>query len=223
MALGIDSPKADIYASLNGAGGVGVTQNEAGSADRFLKLLVAQMQNQDPLNPMDNAQVTSQMAQINTVDGISRLNETVKGLNSQFVQLQVMQGASLVGRDVSVPGDRLAIAGEGDKALGEGGFELAGPADNVRVEILSGAGRVIASRDLGAMNAGRHGFEWPAKDHQPDDGLRYRVIATRGAGNVATTSLMLDHVMSVSTRGDKLQLELRHSGMVEYSAVAAVH
>ena len=78
------------------------TKNDAGSEDRFLKLLVAQMQNQDPLNPMDNAQVTSQMAQINTVSGIEKLNTTVPGLNSQFVQLQALQGATLVGRDVTV-------------------------------------------------------------------------------------------------------------------------
>ncbi|HEY4958521.1 MAG TPA: flagellar hook capping FlgD N-terminal domain-containing protein, partial [Caldimonas sp.] len=55
------------------------------TADRFLKLLVAQMQNQDPLSPMDNAQVTSQMAQINTVTGIDQLNTTVQGLSSQFL------------------------------------------------------------------------------------------------------------------------------------------
>src|SRR5512147_131653 len=81
----------------------------AGGADRFLKLLVAQMQNQDPLNPMDNAQVTSQMAQINTVTGIEKLNTTVQGLNSQFVQMQALQGASLVGRDVIVPGNLVDI------------------------------------------------------------------------------------------------------------------
>ena len=56
------------------------------TSERFLKLLVAQMQNQDPLSPMDNAQVTSQMAQINTVSGIEKLNTTVEGLNNQFVQ-----------------------------------------------------------------------------------------------------------------------------------------
>ena len=70
--------------------------SDAGSADRFLKLLVAQMQNQDPLNPMDNAQVTSQMAQINTVNGIEKLNTTVQGLSGQFMQMQAMQGAALV-------------------------------------------------------------------------------------------------------------------------------
>src|SRR5882672_589140 len=85
------------------------TTNAANASDRFLKLLVAQMQNQDPLNPMDNAQVTSQMAQINTVTGIEKLNTAVDGLSSQFAQLQAMQGASLVGRDVIVPGNKLDI------------------------------------------------------------------------------------------------------------------
>jgi flagellar basal-body rod modification protein FlgD len=223
MAISATTPAADRFAALNGASAPTVTENEAGSADRFLKLLVAQMKNQDPLNPMDNAQVTSQMAQINTVDGISKLNETVKGLNSQFVQLQALQGAALVGREVSVKGDRLAVSGEADKAIGEGGFELAGPADNVRLEILSGAGRVVATQDLGSMTAGRHGFEWQASGHTDSEGLRYRVVATRGAAEVTSTPLMLDRVLSVSAQGDKLQVELARSGMVDYSAVAAVH
>ncbi|MBL8328430.1 MAG: flagellar hook assembly protein FlgD [Rubrivivax sp.] len=214
---------ADPFAGLNGKASVGVTQNDTASADRFLKLLVAQMQNQDPLNPMDNAQVTSQMAQINTVDGISKLNETVKGLNGQFVQLQALQGASLVGRVVSVPGDRLALSGAEGARVGEGGFELTGTADNVRVEILTGAGRVIGSQDLGALDAGRHHFEWPAGAQAAEDGLRYRVVATRGAATVAASPLMLDRVSSVSIEGNKLRLELERSGSVDYGSVAAVH
>ena len=100
-----------LTASQVGAGNAPVTtQNDAASADRFLKLLVAQMQNQDPLNPMDNAQVTTQMAQINTVAGIEKLNTTVQSLNGQFVQMQALQGASLVGHDVTVPGNQFAWA-----------------------------------------------------------------------------------------------------------------
>ena len=110
------------------------------TADRFLKLLVAQMKNQDPLSPMDNAQVTSQMAQINTVSGIEKLNNTVAGLATQFTQLQAIQGASLVGHDVVVPGNGLQIT----NAVGEGGFELTAPADQVKVEILSPAERAQA-------------------------------------------------------------------------------
>jgi flagellar basal-body rod modification protein FlgD len=85
------------------------SSNTAVSADTFLKLLVAQMKNQDPLNPMDNAQVTSQMAQINTVTGINALNTTVQSLSSQFTQMQALQGASLVGHSVILPGNMLTI------------------------------------------------------------------------------------------------------------------
>lgn len=76
----------------------GKTTNDAASMqDRFLKLLVAQINNQDPLNPMDNAQMTTQMAQINTVNGIQQVNETLQGMASQFASMQVLQAASLVG------------------------------------------------------------------------------------------------------------------------------
>src|SRR5678815_554353 len=109
------------------------------TSDRFLKLLVAQMQNQDPLSPMDNAQVTSQMAQINTVSGIEKLNLTVQGLSSQFAQLQAVQGVSLVGHDVVVPGNTLQVA---EDATAQAGYELANPADQVKVEILGPSGKV---------------------------------------------------------------------------------
>ncbi len=199
------------------------TQNEAESSDRFLKLLVAQMQNQDPLNPLDNAQVTSQMAQINTVTGIDKLNKTVQGLNTQFVQMQALQGAALVGRDVTVAGDRLAIDADADVAVGEGAFELGQPADRVRLEILGPAGHVLDSVDLGAFSAGRHSFEWPAGAHGDGEGLRFRLTPMRGAAAVPVQTLMLDRVQAVSTAGDTLTLELARTGNVPYSAIKTFH
>ncbi|MCE2660498.1 MAG: flagellar hook assembly protein FlgD [Rubrivivax sp.] len=214
---------AEIFSSLNGSNAsTSVTNNDAGSADRFLKLLVAQMRNQDPLNPMDNAQVTSQMAQINTVDGINRLNDTVAGLNTQFVQLQALQGASLLGRHVSVKGDSLAISGEGEAATGHGGFDLPSAADSVRLEVLNGAGQVVATQDLGARKAGRHTFEWAGGNAADSDDLRFRIVAQRGAATVNAQPLMYDRVLSVSAGGNQLQLELARSGSVDYSSVYAV-
>ena len=107
-------------------------KSDPGSEDRFLKLLVAQMQNQDPLNPLDNAQVTSQMAQINTVSGVEKLNKTVTGLTAQFLQMQTLQGAALVGRDVTVAGNRMNIESD----VGQGAFELASDASASKVEVL---------------------------------------------------------------------------------------
>ncbi len=189
----------------------------AGASDRFLKLLVAQMQNQDPLNPMDNAQVTSQMAQIQTVTGIEKLNSTVAGLNSQFVQMQALQGASLVGRDVIVPGNQLDIR----DGVGQGGFELASAADAVKVEILSASGQVVETMQLGAQSAGMHSFDWAAGSATNDSGLRFRVTSTLGGSTTTATALMRDTVDAVSTSGTGFSLELARAGSVGYADVKA--
>ncbi len=187
------------------------------ASDRFLKLLVAQMKNQDPLNPMDNAQVTSQMAQIQTVTGIEKLNTTVAGLNSQFVQMQALQGASLVGRDVIVPGKRLDI----NEGVGQGGFELSSAADAVKVEILSASGQVVDTLNLGAQSAGLHSFDWNAGSATNDSGLTFRVTSTLGGTTTTATALMRDTVSAVTTSGTGFALELTHAGTVEYADVKA--
>ena len=193
------------------------TKNDEASAERFLKLLVAQMQNQDPLSPMDNAQVTSQMAQINTVSGIEKLNTSVQGLSGQFVQMQALQGASLIGRDVVVPGDKLSVT----EGLAQGGFELGNAADNVKVEVLSASGQVLDSIDMGAQASGLHSFSWPSGTATDSSGLRFRVTAKSGATKLSVTPLMRDTVDAVSTSGDSLNLELRKAGSVPYSTVKA--
>ena len=209
---------SDPFAALNaGSSGKAATANEAGSADRFLKLLVTQLQNQDPLNPMDNAQITSQMAQINTVSGIEKLNTGVLGLSSQFVQMQALQGAGLVGRDVTLVGNHLDLR----DGTASGGFELASTADSVKVEVLSGAGHVLDTIDLGAQAAGRHAFAWPAAGLAADTELRFRVTATLGTQAINSTLLMRDQVEAASTAGGGLTLQTRHAGDVAYRDIVA--
>jgi flagellar basal-body rod modification protein FlgD len=202
---------------VNSTPAVSQADDPAASSDRFLKLLVAQMQNQDPLNPMDNAQVTTQMAQISTVNGIQQLNTTVTGLNTQFVQMQALQGASLVGRDVIVPGNQMDIA----DGIGQGGFELTSAADTVKVEVLNAGGHVIDTLNLGAQSAGRHSFDWDASKSGTDTNLTFRVTAMSGAAQLGSTSLMRDRVTADSTSGDTLTLDLERSGEVPYAKVKA--
>ena len=128
--------------------------------DRFLRLLIAQMNNQDPLNPLDNAQVTSQMAQINTVTGINGLNETVAKLIEQFARLESLQAAQLTGRSVLVQGNALALPDDGNAI---GGIELALAADRVTVEIRDAAGQVVRELQLGRRDAGVSRFDWDGK------------------------------------------------------------
>jgi flagellar basal-body rod modification protein FlgD len=209
-------------ASLNGtapATTADATKSTAGSADQFLKLLVTQLQNQDPLNPMDNAELTSQIAQINTVSGINTLNKSVQGLSSQFLQMQTLQGAALVGKSVVVPGNKLDIV----NGTAEGGFELTSAADAVKMEVLSPAGVVLDTVNLGAQSAGMHGFNWAAGTYDNTSNLTFRVTATSGATKLDSTALMRDTVDAVSTSGSTLQLELENSGTVDYSTVRALN
>jgi flagellar basal-body rod modification protein FlgD len=190
-------------------------KNAAGSEDRFLKLLVAQMQNQDPLNPLDNAQVTSQMAQINTVSGVEKLNKTMNGLTSQFLQMQTLQGAALVGRDVTVAGNAISIESD----VGRAAFELASDASASKVEVLRPDGTVLDTLQLGPQKAGRVNFEWAAQGADPQSDIRFRVVATNNTAPVAATAYMRDKVVAVNMGGDTLNLELQRSGSVAYTQV----
>ncbi len=218
MATPAVNASSNTFTALNASSSASTpTANEAGSADRFLKLLVTQLQNQDPLNPMDNAQVTSQMAQINTVSGIEKLNTTVQGLNNQFLQMQAITGAALVGRDITVAGNRVAV----ENGVGVGGFELDGTASSVKVEVLNPGGRVLQTLDLGTQPAGRHSFDWTATGVPDGADHRFRVTATNGTVAVASTPLMRDRVDAVSSSGNRLLIDTQYSGSVSYADVKA--
>lgn len=210
---------AATLSNINASSATTAKVDDPGSQDRFLKLLVTQLQNQDPLSPMDNAQLTSQIAQINTVTGIATLNTSVQGLSSQFLQMQTLQGASLVGKSVIVPGNKVDIA----DGVGQGGFEIATPADAVKVEVLSAAGQVVDTINLGAQSAGVHGFDWVAGTYDNTSNLTFRITATSGAIKLDATALMRDTVNAVSASGSALQLQLARAGTVDYSTVKAIN
>ncbi len=220
MATAVINPLASTATATSAQKAAATSKaDEAGSQDRFLKLLVTQLQNQDPLSPMDNAQLTSQLAQINTVSGIATLNTSVQALSGRFLQMQSLQGAALIGKDVIVPGNQLDIA----DGTGQGGFELTSAADAVKVEVLSPAGRVLDTLDLGAQSSGTHSFDWAAGQYSTASNLSFRITASNGATALTSTALMRDKVDAVSTAGDALMLELHNAGTVAYSTVRSIN
>ncbi len=214
----------DYTSGANAASATGprdVNANDPASAqDRFLKLLVAQLNNQDPMNPLDNAQMTSQIAQINTVTGIQQLNETVKGLVGQFASQQLMQGSAMVGRQVLVDGDSLALNTETSK--GYGALDLAGSAASVRVQVLDAGGKEVGMVDLGALKEGRYNFEWDGTGHMDSGPLHFKVLAANGEAPVAASALTVDHVAAVSMNNGALQLELARGGSASYGAIKSI-
>lgn len=184
------------------------------SQDRFLKLLVAQLNNQDPMNPMDNAQMTSQMAQINTVSGIQQLNETMKSMASQFTAMQVLQGTAMIGHDVLVESNTLSV----DGGVAKGSVDLAGNADKVTVEVLSPGGVLLGTVNLGAQTAGRHAFEWDASSYNGTENPTFKITATSGGNSVASTALARDTVIAIGNKG----IELKGRDPVSYDSVLAI-
>ena len=191
----------------------------AAAQDRFLKLLVAQLNNQDPMNPLDNAQMTSQIAQINTVTGIQQLNQTMQSMAEQFNSLQVMQGTALIGRNVMTDGSSLAVA---DKA-GKGGFEIPSAATNVKIEVTTAGGQVVDTIDLGAKAAGRHTFEWDASKYTgTTDALQFRVTAVNGSTKLSSTPLALSKVTAAGAEDGQLKLTLANGKTITYSQIKAM-
>ncbi|MBK7613379.1 MAG: flagellar biosynthesis protein FlgD [Vitreoscilla sp.] len=191
--------------------------NASEQADRFLKLLVAQMKNQDPLNPLDNAQVTSQMAQISTVSGLDKVNTSVNSLGTQFTSLQAMQAAALVGHDVVVEGNKLRMNG----AAADGGFELGSKADKVAIQITNAAGTVIDTVNLTNVDAGRQSFNWNVPTAYQGEALSFKLTATVGGAAVNTMALQTQKINAVSSFNNTLALELDDGSRVAYDAVWA--
>lgn len=188
------------------------------SQDRFLKLLVAQLNNQDPMNPMDNAQTTTQMAQINTVSGIQNLNDTVKDMASQFNAMQMLQGATMVGRNVLVPSNNLSV--QNGQALGA--VDLSGNTDKVQIQIQTAGGFTLDTLDMGALSEGRHYFNWDASNHAGQQGLTFKVVSTSGGKEVAHTSYAMDSVTSVGLENNAMKVQLAGRNPVNYSDIKAI-
>lgn len=186
--------------------------------DRFMKLLVAQLKNQDPMNPMDNAQMTSQMAQINTVTGIQQVNDTLKSLATQFSSMQVLQGSSMVGRNVLVNSNSLTSTG----GVAGGAMDLEGKADAVKVEILAPDGQVLDTFDLGALEAGRHTFNWDSSAYTGTGNPTFRVTATLGGQAVSSSTLARDTVVSVGSENGAMVVQLQGRAAVAYDSIKAI-
>lgn len=207
--------------SVNGTAKKATSQTTE-AQDRFLKLLTTQLKNQDPLNPMDNAQMTSQLAQISTVDGIEKLNATLQKLVSSGVDAEAMQAAALVGHQVMVAGGGIQLADAG----AVGGVELGANADQVTVTIKDANGIVMNTVNLGKLDAGVHNFVWDGKN---DAGVKaangaysISVVAKRGTDTVKATALQLAGVQNINRSSQGISLNLGSLGLITLNDVKQI-
>ena len=195
--------------SANVAAAMSDATSSADIEQRFLKLLVTQLNNQDPLNPMQNAELTSQLAQMSTVSGIEKLNSTVSSLANQSGASQVLQAASMIGYSVLSPGNELAVAKDKQTAFA---VELPSSAAQVTVQITDAKGKVVRTMELGSMTEGVNGVTWDGKNDAgeavAEGNYSYRVVASNGATAVEATALSFSQVAAVKQGAAGVTLEL---------------
>lgn len=136
-------------------------KNDELDKNAFLELMVAQLNNQDPLNPQENGEFIAQLAQFSSVEGIENLNSTVEVMSSSLQSSQALQASALVGRTVQVKSDSSFLAPEGQVT---GTIKLLNSTTDLKLNISNSAGVLVDQIDLGSQAQGDIRFTWTGQD-----------------------------------------------------------
>lgn len=185
-------------------------QSDSGESD-FLKLLVAQLNNQNPLAPQENGEFLSQLAQFSTVEGVEKLNATFEQFSSSMLSNQALQATALVGRSVQIPSD-IGQLNSGQALTGT--VDLPASTANLNLNIYDESGALVRQLPMGGHSAGKVNFSWDGFDN---DGValpsgNYRVVADANLGDSAVqvstyVNVNVDSVTMGQSGGVILNLE----------------
>lgn len=223
----------DLLATVNPKAATSVNGTVDADTNKFMTLLVTQLKNQDPMNPLDNAQLTSQLAQLSTVTGVNKLNTTLESLKASYQSSEALQATNLIGHGVLVEGDFVNL----QSGKGIMGVTLASAADSVQLIVTDPrTGKDVQTIDMGARPAGTIPVAWdgvpdPTKlnaDGSPvtlkDGKYLLRVVATHGADTLKDAkALSFDSVASVTTSvADGVKLNLPNKGVVSMADIRQI-
>ena len=134
--------------------------------DAFLKLMIAQLQNQDPLEPMDGADYSAQLAQFSSLEQMQNINDTLNmSLDANYLLSQSINStmtANLIGKEVKIAGDTIKNEGQEGTIIG---YDLMADAQEVTVEIKDKNGAVVKTFEDVKTNMGQHKLSWDFTDN----------------------------------------------------------
>ena len=233
IAVNMNDPTNSGVKSASGAtGSTSLTGNNAADLQgSFLTLLVAQLKNQDPTNPMQNNELTTQLAQISTVSGIEKLNTTLGSVSGQIDNSQSLQAANLIGHGVMIPGTTILAGtstteGSSTTTTTPFGVELQQPADKVTATITNKDGVVVRTIDIGELKAGVHTFTWDGSltdgTTAPNGSYKVAISASNGATQLVAQPLQFALVQGVTRGSDGNKLDLGTSGTTTLDEVRQI-
>ena len=226
------------YAAATGGSAASVAATSAAAAKSasataavnsidFLNLMMTQLKNQDPTQPLDTSQMSAQLAQIGTVTGINQLNSSFSTLASSFASNQALQASSLLGRSVLVDSSVAPLTAGGKV---NGAVDVTQGAGNVSVQVFNATGALVKTLPLGTPSTGLAQFTWDGTDNsgaaQPAGSYVLKAQGANGTKNTALQTLVSAQVQSVTLNGGGaaggLQLSVAGIGNVPLSSVTQI-
>ncbi len=132
--------------------------------DDFMKLMLAQMQHQDPLSPQDSTEYLSQLAQMSSLEELQNMNESMKNLSIMQASATNSQMVDYVGKTITASTNEISVSSTGNKAEME--YELESNASSVDITITDENGNVVRTIKAGSKSLGKHKINWDGKDDE---------------------------------------------------------
>ncbi len=162
----------------------------------FMNLFVAQLQYQDPMNPMDSEQMASQVAQFNMVDLMYKNNDAINNMVRAEESRTQIDAVSMIGRRVRYEGNRLPVGPNGPYAFE---YELDRPAAACKITIKDESGRLIKQWDAGSQGTGQHDLDWDGTD---------------SSGNAVSGAMYIVSIEAMDEQGNDLETKTWTTGQV---------
>ena len=167
--------------------GVTSSKDSALGKDDFLNLLVAQLQNQDPLSPLDSTAFTSQLAEFSSLEQLANVNENLEYLQMYQSSINNAQAVSFIGKNIDALGNSIQLeSGENEDIH----FELEQDSSSLVINIYDEAGSLVKYIENGPLGEGKQSVEWDGTDN---------------GGNTLPEGIYKFEVMAVNANGDKVQ------------------
>lgn len=193
--------------------------------NEFMELMIAQLKNQNPLEPRDNGEFISQLAQFSSLEEMQSLSGSVDDVVSQFRSTQALQASAMVGRTVLAPSPVGILGGSGEIS---GNIEVPASTSGLRLSIENQVGERVRQLDLGAQPAGVTGFRWDGQDGNGNSlpPGPYRIVAEAAYpdGQQQLGTMVSANVDSVSLgKGGSVTLNLAGMGSIALSDVQQIN
>ncbi len=196
--------------------------NEELGKTQFLELMIAQLENQDPLDPAKNEDFIAQLAQFSTVEGIENLNTGVDNMAAAMQASLTLQSASLVGRDVIVSSQQGLLTESGMNGL----IDLPAGATDLVVDITTASGAFVTQLELGSREAGQARFGWDGLDAegvaQPAGLYQVRAYSARTGGSEPFNTALPNRVTSVAIGGGLVTADLLGGASVPTTDILSI-